>query len=91
MQILQEQYNMVGEGDYVRQLEDEEQASEAILRTVAAASDRPPLELPPLQQSVDVDDLDQLFATSSTIRSLRFEYVGYEVTIEPDCVRVCED
>lgn len=81
----------MGNREYVRDIEDRDQVSEAILRTVAAISDRPLLDLPPLQESVDVDALDQLFSSSDTIRSFQLEYAGYEVTVEPNCIRICEE
>lgn len=79
---------MAGESEYARQLEAGESVSDAVLRTVAAVSDRPIVELPPLQESVDADSVDQLFASSRTVESLRFRYAGYRVTIEPERIRV---
>jgi hypothetical protein len=76
--------------EYVVQIGEREHVSEAVLRAVGAVSDQPLLELPPLQESVDVDSLDRLFETSQSIDQLRFEYSEYEVAIEPASVRVSE-
>jgi hypothetical protein len=77
-------------GECVVQIGEEEPVSEAVLRAVVAASDRPPLGLPPLQGSVDVDALDRLFESSQSISQLRFEYSEYEVAVESESVRVSE-
>lgn len=82
---------MTGATEYARRLEADECVSDAVLRTVAAVSDRPIVELPPLQESVDADSIDQLFASSRTIESLQFRYAGYEVTIEPERIRLSPD
>lgn len=74
-------------GGHVREFGEDEQASEAILGAIAAVSNRPLLEFPPLQESIDIDSVNQLFEASATVRSLQFEYAEYEVTIEPG--RVC--
>ncbi|WP_425604711.1 HalOD1 output domain-containing protein [Halobellus ordinarius] len=74
--------------EYVVEIGEEENVSEAVLRAVEPLSDRPLLDLPPLQESIDVDSLDRLFETSESIDQLQFEYVEYEVTIEPESVRV---
>lgn len=78
------------ENGRVCQLREQEHVSEVVLRAIAAVSNRPLLELSPLQESIDLDSLDRLFESSSTIGSLQFEYEGYEVTIEPERVRVHE-
>lgn len=62
-----------------------ESPSWAVIATVAAASDRPPRELPPLYDSVDPDTLDALFedsrlASDADIR-ITFRFGGYEVTL----------
>jgi len=78
----------IGQEGYERDFGAEEDASEAVLDAIAAVTNRPLLELPPLQESIDVDSLDCLFDASKTVHSLRFEYAGYEVLLEPDRVRV---
>ena len=60
--------------------------SEAVIAAVAAAKDEDPVALPPLFETIDTDALDALFAvTSARMRpfesSLRFSYVGCEVTV----------
>lgn len=78
------------EGDHTSRIGDEEHASEAVLRTVAAVSDRPLLDLPPLQEVVDMDALDQLFTSSAALDSIQFSYEGYEITVEQDQVHLSE-
>lgn len=79
---------MVGtEYDHVRPVDDA-QVSEAVVRAVATVSGHSPLDLPPLQESVDVDALDLLFASSTDIEALRFTYAGHDVLVEPARVHV---
>ncbi|WP_436932475.1 HalOD1 output domain-containing protein [Halosimplex halobium] len=65
-------------------------ASDAVFRALADVSDRPLTELPPLQESIDVDSLDHVLAVSSEIQSLTFEYAGYEIVVEPARIRLRE-
>ncbi len=81
---------MSQETELVRQLGGEEQVSDVVLQAVADISNRSVLGLPPLQESIDVDALEELFDSSGTVQSLRFEYAGCEVTVEPNRVRVSE-
>lgn len=76
--------------EYVTQLAEEERVSEGVLRAVAAVSNRPLLELPPLHESVDADALDRLFDPAPVNGRLQFEYAGYGVTVEPERIRVHE-
>jgi hypothetical protein len=76
------------EYDHVRRVGGNERVSEAVLQAVSAVTGRPPLELPPLQRSVDVDALNRLFAAPTTVDSLRFTYAGHEVLVEPGHVHV---
>jgi hypothetical protein len=78
------------EYDRVRVVDEDERVSEAVARTVAAVSGRPPMELPPLQGSVDADALDRLFASSPDVGALRFTYVGYDVVVDGRRIRVRE-
>lgn len=75
------------EYDHVRPVDDA-RVSETVVRAVAAVSGRSPLDLPPLQEFVDVDALDRLFASSSDLESLRFTYAGYEMLVDPARVHV---
>ncbi|WP_251341239.1 HalOD1 output domain-containing protein [Haloplanus halophilus] len=77
-----------GGEDHVAPIGSDEAVSEAIVRALAAVSNRPPAELSPLARVVDPDAVDRLFARSATVESLRFSYEGYEVTVEPNRVRV---
>ena len=66
---------------------EETPPSYAVIEAVAAATDRDPTELPPLQRTVDVDALDALLdgRTDSSIR-LSFEYAGVRVSVDRDGV-----
>jgi hypothetical protein len=67
-----------------------ESASEVVLRKVADAEGEVPGDLdPPLFQVVDPDALDALFAPTAgdserTTGMVRFEYLGYKVTVLAD-------
>jgi len=79
------------EYDHVRPIDDDEHVSEAVIRAVAAVSGRSPLALSPLQDFVDVDALDLLFASSTVVEELRFTYAGYNVLVEPARVHVRQE
>lgn len=60
--------------------------SEAVVSAVSHASDRDPLEVPPLQRTIDTDALDSMFARTAVggsrcVGELTFEYAGYLVTV----------
>lgn len=74
--------------DHVSTVGPEERVSEVVLRSISAVSNRPLRELPPLQESVEMDALDQLFASSTSVELLRFEYEEFEVSVEPTRVTV---
>jgi hypothetical protein len=76
--------------EHVRVIETNEPATRAVLGAVASVSGTPPLELPPLQEFIDADALNRLFVSSEDVKSLQFDYTGYEVTVEPTLVRVRE-
>lgn len=67
-----------------------EPASEVVLRRVADAEGEDPGDLdPPLFRVVDPDALDALFAPTTgpsdrTTGLVRFEYLGYKVTVLAD-------
>lgn len=71
-----------------RPLDENEPVSDAVLDAVAVASEKPLVALPPLQESVDMEFVDKLFAPSTTIRSVRLSYAGHEVVIERNQIRV---
>lgn len=74
--------------EHVRQLDAPERVGTAVVEGVAAVTNRSPLDLPPLQDVVDLDAVDQLFASAPPDLSLTFEYAGCEVTVEPERIRV---
>ncbi|OTF01686.1 HalOD1 output domain-containing protein [Halorubrum sp. SD683] len=57
----------------------------AVVEAVAAATDRDPRKMPPIQRAVDTDALDALL-TAGKGSSLRvsFEYLDATVTVHPD-------
>jgi hypothetical protein len=59
--------------------------STAVVNGVAALTDRRPIELPPLQRTVDADALDRLLTTKTaqTVR-VSFDFDGCRVTVEGD-------
>ncbi|MFC6954588.1 HalOD1 output domain-containing protein [Halorubellus litoreus] len=59
--------------------------SMAVIETVAVATDRSQLELPPLQASIEVDALDDLLTGPSvSVIYVSFRYAGTTVTIGSD-------
>jgi hypothetical protein len=63
-----------------------------VLEAVATTADTPVDELPPLQETLDVQALVDLYTRStSTPDSLTFTYYGYRVTIEQDTIVVRAD
>jgi hypothetical protein len=77
-------------GEHVRQRGEDESVSEDILEAVTAVADCSSLELPPLQKSIDVDSLNRLFTPPNQVQAVRFEYAGYEVTVEQERTRISE-
>lgn len=77
---------------YQYELDDEDEPpSKALISTVSAVADEPPMELPPLADCIDPDALDRLFAHGDvTHRRVTFVYAGYRVTVTEDTVRVEE-
>lgn len=54
--------------------------SEAVVLATAEQTDRNPLELPPLYESIDPDALDKAVQRSDSCR-VTFEYADCEVTV----------
>ena len=77
------------ENEYSTSIEEGEAVSYAVLRTVAAVSNQPILELPPLLKFINPDAIDRMFAASTVPESVRFDYNGYHVTVSDGnvCVR----
>lgn len=65
----------------------EEAPSDIVLQSVAAQKGCDVVDLTPLQESVDVKALNQLFE-SPGIERLEFVYEGFDVTVEPERVRL---
>lgn len=71
-----------------------ERPGEAIVRAVATATDRHPLELRPLYHAIDPDAVDALFEGSHrripSEPALRFVYEGCRVRLDGERVQVRE-
>lgn len=78
------------EDAYAATIQEDVAATEAVVRAVAAVSNKPVLELPPLAEAIDPDTLDQLFSSSTPPVSLEFEYDGYLVALDAETVRILE-
>lgn len=79
----------LGEEKYMSEIGEREHVTcQAVVRAVAAVSNRPIMELPPLADSINPDSLDQLFASPPTPHSLQFSYAGCRVRVEPGQVRI---
>ncbi|ELZ29820.1 hypothetical protein C474_12326 [Halogeometricum pallidum JCM 14848] len=61
--------------------EDGEEFAVRLVREIARALDRDPLDLPPLAREVDLEALSSLVRDGRT--AVSFEYEGCEVEIEP--------
>ena len=61
-----------------------EQPSMAIVRAVAETSDRAETELPPLQQTIEVDALDRLLTSDESSVTISFRYADYTVSASAD-------
>lgn len=69
---------------------DQETPSEAVIAAVADATDQSPRDLESLFETVDPDALDALVDWNdgeSTV-SVSFVYVGYDVTVDSDGVKL---
>lgn len=62
------------------------QPSTVVLEATAAATNTPIEELPPLQNSVDTDALDDIFDDRSTSGYVAVRYVGHVVRVHADDV-----
>ena len=63
--------------------------SERVIRAVSACTDTEPLEMQPLQEAIDAEALDKLFAPTDRRRpvgpgQVQFVYEGHEVTVFSD-------
>lgn len=58
--------------------------SEQIVNAVAASSNTPPEELPPLFDTIDPDALDQLFHRRGTHGRIEFQYAGFQLLAQND-------
>lgn len=61
--------------------------SEAVIASVAVATERDPLDMPPLNSAIDFEALDSLLTSTSSQKSTRgvhvsFSYADCQVTVE---------
>lgn len=71
---------------------DHNNPTELIVETVAALSNTPVEELPPLYEALDPDALDQLFDHGNTqALKIRFQYQGFQITLDSDGVATFEE
>lgn len=70
-------------------IDEDERPSEAVVRTVAALTNRSPIELDPLYDVIDPDHLDgALGDTDATVRAeLSFTFESCQVTVTEQHVR----
>jgi hypothetical protein len=66
-----------------------ESPGDAVLRCVAAEKGCEVLDLAPLQDTIDVHALDQLFEAPG-VEALEFSYEGFDVSVEPDRIYLTE-
>ena len=76
------------------ELDDSDMVSETVIRAVAAITDRSPLELDPLYDTIDPDALDSLFHCTGlkqpTTAKVTFRYEGCEFVVTSDHLYVKE-
>lgn len=70
-----------------RRTEKDESVTVEIAKAVAKVRDTPPEALPPLYHAIDADALDTLVESGDEI-TVRFEYEGFEVLVEPEEIRL---
>jgi len=73
-----------------KQVERTESVHQTVLRAVSAATEQPVAELTSLQTAIDVDAMETLMSPSKNITSLKFQYMGFEITVKPDNVCIQE-
>jgi len=80
---------VVSREQYRTTVQNDEHASDALVRAVAVVEGCDQLDLPPLYDTVDPDAIDALFDPSSSRaveseRTLTIAYHGHEVTVSGD-------
>lgn len=55
-----------------------------ILEEVADAEQSRPLDLPPLNDAIDVDSLEQLIDSFDQFETIQFTYCHYRITVKGD-------
>jgi hypothetical protein len=62
---------------------ERESITVSVVRTVSEHTDTPPTELPPLQDSLDVDALERI-ASSLDDGEVHFDHAGVSLTVSSD-------
>lgn len=62
-------------------VDDEQPTSVGVCRLVAAVSDTPIRNLPPLESVIDTAALDELFTDAPAGTRLTFPYAGYRIVV----------
>jgi hypothetical protein len=70
------------------ELDDDEEPSDGVYAAVAEASERSPMDLPPLARTVDPDALDALLTDRPGASEVTLEYGGYQVTVTAAAVHL---
>lgn len=65
-------------------IENDESATDAVLRATATASGASPIELPPLYDAIEPDGLDSLFSDRDGGGTIRFGYHEFTVVVHGD-------
>ena len=81
---------------FTYELDEDEQPSEAVVRAVAALTNRSSLDLEPLYDVIDPSHLNELFVETdhgAVSTELSFEFNGFDVTVTHDeiYVRAADD
>lgn len=72
---------------YTRQIQQDESASIAVVRTIATLRNSPADEIEPLADWLDPDALNEIIAHSEEA-TIKFEYAGLSVSVDRELVAV---
>lgn len=72
-----------------RVIDDGDRRYEKIIEAVCVAGNETPLNLPSLYDTIDPDNLEAILEDTGSVE-IRFDYAGYNVTVDSDTVMVRE-
>ncbi|RKD89125.1 HalOD1 output domain-containing protein [Halopiger aswanensis] len=72
------------------EIDTDESASIAVVRAIAAYTERRPEELEPLYEVIDPEALTKVIANSNAGVRVEFEYSGFAVSIDAESVTIDE-